>query len=37
MLEAAFRGGKRYWILLGVWAILIRWVSSPGGDSSPRG
>jgi molybdopterin-containing oxidoreductase family membrane subunit len=23
MLEAAFRGGKRYWILLGVWAILI--------------
>jgi molybdopterin-containing oxidoreductase family membrane subunit len=23
MLEAAFRGGKRYWILLGVWAVLI--------------
>ncbi len=23
MLEAAFRGGKRYWILLGVWAALI--------------
>ena len=23
MLEAAFRGGKRYWILLGVWATLI--------------
>ncbi len=23
MLEAAFRGGKRYWILLGVWVILI--------------
>jgi len=23
MLEAAFRGGKRYWALLGVWAILI--------------
>ena len=23
MLEAAFRGGKRYWILLGVWMVLI--------------
>ena len=23
MLEAAFRGGKRYWILLGVWGTLI--------------
>jgi molybdopterin-containing oxidoreductase family membrane subunit len=23
MLEAAFRGGKRYWILLGVWGVLI--------------
>ncbi|NNM05676.1 MAG: polysulfide reductase NrfD [Gemmatimonadetes bacterium] len=23
MLEAAFRGGKRYWILLGVWGSLI--------------
>lgn len=23
MLEAAFRGGKRYWGLLGVWAVLI--------------
>jgi len=23
MLEAAFRGGKRYWALLGVWAVLI--------------
>jgi len=23
MLEAAFRGGKRYWILLGVWVVLI--------------
>ncbi len=23
MLEAAFRGGKRYWTLLGVWAVLI--------------
>jgi molybdopterin-containing oxidoreductase family membrane subunit len=23
MLEAAFRGGKRYWALLGFWAILI--------------
>ena len=23
MLENAFRGGKRYWILLGVWVLLI--------------
>jgi molybdopterin-containing oxidoreductase family membrane subunit len=23
MLQEAFRGGKRYWILLGVWALLI--------------
>jgi len=23
MLEAAFRGGRRYWALLGVWAIII--------------
>ncbi len=23
MLEAAFRGGKRYWALMGVWAILM--------------
>jgi Ni/Fe-hydrogenase subunit HybB-like protein len=23
MLEAAFRGGKRYWALLGLWAVLI--------------
>jgi len=23
MLEAAFRGGKRFWALLGVWAVLI--------------
>ncbi|MFC1661384.1 sulfate reduction electron transfer complex DsrMKJOP subunit DsrP [Gemmatimonadota bacterium] len=23
MLEAAFRGGKRYWILLGIWTVLI--------------
>ncbi len=23
MLEAAFRGGKRYWILMAVWAVLI--------------
>ena len=23
MLDAAFRGGRRYWILLGIWAVLI--------------
>ncbi len=23
MLQDAFRGGKRYWILLGIWVVLI--------------